>query len=497
MPKDQSNEVRFFGVKMPKETKESLLTKISKIENENEDKNQKNSLYFFYSEFLLRANRNPNYKDVLNKASLKATDGKGLNWCHSRIKNPGILPKIFTEKLVKLPIILRFLIMPVLFVFELIINSFKLILALFSKSKEVENQTENEVILGRDLVYDILKIADEKKWKVSILGSSLNNSGITEKLQKLYPQTKIKAWSRPSNSCLMQDEPIPFKENNYGYGYPDSHTWLTRENLFELFPDLLESKDFLKEEKPDLVLVCFGGASGKQEFFIDNLMNDNKINFKLAVGLGAALDHLGAGKKQIESPEWLQKIGLEWAWRLVKQPYRRVRVLDSILTLIWWTTMQEFLLGLEEKPRKTAICIVKNKKNEYLLVQRRNWLAGDIGWTFVQGEIKPNEDFVEGAKRELLEEAGLKKEGLKYLPQNKDKFYPNASSLEFHPVSTKRFTLHGMEFNSSEHYLLVFEYTGEDEPKLNWENADIAWVPKDQVEEKLSMEKRVDWKNVK
>jgi 8-oxo-dGTP pyrophosphatase MutT (NUDIX family) len=117
-----------------------------------------------------------------------------------------------------------------------------------------------------------------------------------------------------------------------------------------------------------------------------------------------------------------------------------------------------------------------------------------VGWTFVQGEIKPGENFVDGAKRELMEEAGFKKEDLKYLPQNKDGFYPNPSSLEFHPISTKRFTLHGMEFNASEHYVLFFEYKGKDSPKLNWENANIAWIPKDEVERKLSIEKRIDWK---
>jgi UDP-N-acetyl-D-mannosaminuronic acid transferase (WecB/TagA/CpsF family) len=49
---------------------------------------------------------------------------------------------------------------------------------------------------------------------------------------------------------------------------------------------------------PDLLLISLGGGSGKQEFFIDNLKQDPKVNFRLATGIGAALDHLGTGAEQ-------------------------------------------------------------------------------------------------------------------------------------------------------------------------------------------------------
>jgi len=44
------------------------------------------------------------------------------------------------------------------------------------------------------------------------------------------------------------------------------------------------------------------------------------------IGVGGAFDYL-TGKAELP-PEWLNAIGLEWAWRLVHEPWRFKRQLN-------------------------------------------------------------------------------------------------------------------------------------------------------------------------
>jgi hypothetical protein len=57
--------VKLFNVNLPQITKWELKERLANLNNEY---NEKLSLYWYYSEFLLRANRNPWYKRVLNEA---------------------------------------------------------------------------------------------------------------------------------------------------------------------------------------------------------------------------------------------------------------------------------------------------------------------------------------------------------------------------------------------------------------------------------------------
>jgi N-acetylglucosaminyldiphosphoundecaprenol N-acetyl-beta-D-mannosaminyltransferase len=68
--------------------------------------------------------------------------------------------------------------------------------------------------------------------------------------------------------------------------------------------------------KCDILFVAFG--SPKQEFWIaENLA---KIDVKVAMGVGGAFDFI-SGKVR-RAPVWMRKIGLEWLFRLIIQPWR-------------------------------------------------------------------------------------------------------------------------------------------------------------------------------
>ncbi len=72
---------------------------------------------------------------------------------------------------------------------------------------------------------------------------------------------------------------------------------------------------------PDFLMVCVGFP--RQENWIHK--HKDKLNTKLAIGAGGCID-VFAGNVQ-RAPEFYCKHGLEWFYRLVKQPSRFIRML--------------------------------------------------------------------------------------------------------------------------------------------------------------------------
>lgn len=113
------------------------------------------------------------------------------------------------------------------------------------------------------------------------------------------------------------------------------------ENIVKRFPNLTicgTQDGYFKETdpvvtqiqgaQPDLIFVCLGAP--KQEYFMAE--RGGETGAKLAIGLGGALDVL-AGRVE-RAPDGWQRLGLEWAYRLKKEPWRikRMARLPLILT---------------------------------------------------------------------------------------------------------------------------------------------------------------------
>ena len=80
--------------------------------------------------------------------------------------------------------------------------------------------------------------------------------------------------------------------------------------------------------QPDLLFVCLGAP--KQEKWMARW--GKHTGARLAIGLGGALD-VFAGKVE-RAPESWQKLGLEWAYRLKKEPQRAGRMAKLPLVLV-------------------------------------------------------------------------------------------------------------------------------------------------------------------
>ena len=302
----------FCGVSLPQVKLAELETKISNLES-----NAHKSLYFLYSEFLIRAERNLNYKQVLKNASITAIDGRGLEWTNQVLLNRSKITN--SRKGISL-------------FFRAFINIFTGIWVILLNQKIA--MTNNEVILGRNFIYYLFEQANLKKYKIAIIGG---NQTLENNLKKKFPDGMFKVWQTNTNSNLMRDIP---EKTIIGGNYKEKYSFLNQDNLFIEFPGLLGSINFLESEKWDYIFVTIGGASGKQEFLCNQITSNPKIKFRLVTGIGAALDHLGGNNKQKQTPKILEKLGLEWLFRIITNPRRVVRILDSVLTLWWLTSMK-------------------------------------------------------------------------------------------------------------------------------------------------------------
>ena len=82
-------------------------------------------------------------------------------------------------------------------------------------------------------------------------------------------------------------------------------------------------EDVIKEInslKPNVLFVAMGAPI--QEKWIAKHQKELKVD--VATGQGGTFD-FEAGKIK-RAPKWIQKIGMEWFWRLCKQPKRIVRM---------------------------------------------------------------------------------------------------------------------------------------------------------------------------
>lgn len=97
------------------------------------------------------------------------------------------------------------------------------------------------------------------------------------------------------------------------------------------FFDLDNPKEILqeiKEKKPLALFVAMGCP--RQENFIVKYMDE--LPCKIFMGVGGSFDVIA--EKVNRAPKWMINIGMEWAYRVAKEPWR-IKRLGSIPKFIW------------------------------------------------------------------------------------------------------------------------------------------------------------------
>jgi N-acetylglucosaminyldiphosphoundecaprenol N-acetyl-beta-D-mannosaminyltransferase len=103
--------------------------------------------------------------------------------------------------------------------------------------------------------------------------------------------------------------------------------------------------DEIKRSEADLLFVAMG--SPRQDLFIARNLEATGVKF--ALGVGGAFDHLSGRSRR--APLWMQRSGLEWLYRLIREPrrlWRRYLVGNSIF--LWLVAKQLLGRGGSGKP---------------------------------------------------------------------------------------------------------------------------------------------------
>ncbi len=90
-----------------------------------------------------------------------------------------------------------------------------------------------------------------------------------------------------------------------------------------------EARALIDEFRPHIVLAAYGAPA--QEFWIDRNLRD--LTPVVGIGVGGTLDYL-AGRIP-RAPEPMRRLGLEWTYRLAREPWRwrRMRALPEFARL--------------------------------------------------------------------------------------------------------------------------------------------------------------------
>lgn len=228
-----------LGVKVDNFSEEEIFEKIKGFLNSDKFSH----VVTMNPEFIVDAQKDIDFKSAINSADLRVTDGIGIKF------------------------------------------------ALWYFGKKLKKR-----LAGVDLMWNLLKIAEQKNMKVFLVA---NERGISswqdtaEAIRRYYPRIMIGGINMDYSVCYLESEVKENMRNLNGYD----------------------------------ILFCNFGAPD-QEKFIADLKKYNR-HIKLAMGVGGSFDFISG--KVLRAPKWMRRIGIEWFWRLMMNPKRISRVIKAVI----------------------------------------------------------------------------------------------------------------------------------------------------------------------
>lgn len=157
-----------------------------------------------------------------------------------------------------------------------------------------------ERVTGSDGIYQISQAAAAQGWRLFLLGAPPGVAARTAAvLQERYPALILAG---------------------HASGSPDETDW----------PAIHAQ---LAAARPDVLLVAFGHP--RQDLWIDR--HRHELPVAVAMGVGGAFDFVAGVTPR--APRLLQRMGLEWLYRLIRQPWRWRRM--TKLPLFVWQVLAD------------------------------------------------------------------------------------------------------------------------------------------------------------
>ncbi len=149
-----------------------------------------------------------------------------------------------------------------------------------------------ERVAGSDLVGEIADLAARSGWRLYLLGAA---PGVAEKaaavLRAAYPGLTIAGTESGS--------PRP-------------------EDAERLIAGVVAAQ-------PDVLFVAYGAPA--QDKWI--AAHRERLNVPVSIGVGGSFDFLAGLTPR--APRWIQRLGLEWLYRLARQPWRARRIVSAVI----------------------------------------------------------------------------------------------------------------------------------------------------------------------
>lgn len=299
-------------------------------------------------------------------------------------------------------------------------DGFGLKLAALSRGKKLHR------VSGSDLSPKILELAQQKKLKVAIInfkdGLSKKNE-IENALTKKFPQLKFIILDTDRKSDLEADE-----------------------------------LNIIKSFSPNILFTALG-APYQEKIIWHNFKKIPGLN--LALGVGGSFDFITGKIKR--APKIMRQLGLEWLFRLIKQPWRLKRIVKATLIFSTKVFFWRFIHPLMYRPNVACwLYRLNNHEYEVLLVERRD---EKNHWQLPQGGTD-GQSLKKAGARELEEELGTKKFLVKACYRNLYK-YKMPSMIQ---------KIYGYKGQSQG--LCLAEFIGEDsDVKINfWDHQNWTWI---------------------
>jgi exopolysaccharide biosynthesis WecB/TagA/CpsF family protein len=224
-----------------------------------------------YSEFMPLAHRDERVRDILNGADLCLADGVGILWAAHYLSLPGGT----LRALVQLP----------------------LSLAAIAFNPKAVRRPLRQAMAGVDLTWRMLARLDEAGASVFLLGGTEEEvRGARERIEARFQRLTVAG---------------------------AHHGYVTRSA--EATDAVVAAID---EARPDVLLVAMGFP--RQERWL--AANLPRLDVRVVVAEGGSFSFMSGAVPR--APRWLRRIGMEWLYRLARQPWRLRRQL-AIPRFVW------------------------------------------------------------------------------------------------------------------------------------------------------------------
>lgn len=221
-------------------------------------------------EIVLKAQKDPGFLKTLNRADLNIPDGTGILWAAKFLK----ITEKTTSKAVRV----------IKWLYSLM---FTLIFPPYIRT------VIRQRVTGADLMLNVCRHAPKGIVKIFLLGAE---EGIADKVSTILTEKyhNIEIVGTHSGSAKIKDE-----------------------------QDIVEK---IGNSRANLLFVAFGAP--QQEIWIERNLR-RMPHLKVAIGVGGTFDFIAGVRKR--APKWMQRLGLEWLYRVIQQPKRLLRIYNAII----------------------------------------------------------------------------------------------------------------------------------------------------------------------